>query len=43
MEEDLEKSRSAGFAEHLVKPISVEHLREAIARAAGVRAQAQAG
>ena len=43
MEEDLEKSRSAGFAEHLVKPISIEHLRAAIVRAAGVGIAAQAG
>jgi hypothetical protein len=40
MEEDLEKSRCAGFAEHLVKPISIEHLRAAIGRATGVQAKA---
>ena len=40
MEEDLEKSRSAGFAEHLIKPISIEHLRAAIGRATAVMAKA---
>ena len=40
MDEDLEKSRSAGFAEHLIKPISIEHLRAAIGRATAVMAKA---
>jgi len=31
-ESDLRKSREAGFAEHLVKPIDFQHLREAIKR-----------
>jgi PAS domain S-box-containing protein len=34
---DLRMSRDAGFAEHLTKPVSVERLREAIARAASAR------
>ena len=33
-ESDIEKSRQAGFIEHLVKPISIESLQEAIERAA---------
>jgi PAS domain S-box-containing protein len=32
MEEDLKKGREAGFSEHLVKPIDVARLREAIRR-----------
>jgi two-component system CheB/CheR fusion protein len=32
MEEDLRQSHAAGFAEHLVKPVSVERVHAAIAR-----------
>lgn len=32
MEEDLQKSRAAGFDEHLVKPVGIQHLRDAIDR-----------
>lgn len=32
MEDDLRKSRDAGFAEHLVKPVTVTKLRDAIHR-----------
>jgi PAS domain S-box-containing protein len=35
MEDDLRQSRDAGFAEHLVKPVNLPQLREAIRRAAG--------
>ena len=31
--DDLRQSREAGFAEHLVKPINVRRLQEAVARA----------
>lgn len=34
MEEDLRRSREAGFHEHLVKPVDVDKLKAAIARAA---------
>ncbi len=34
MEEDVRRSRAAGFLEHLVKPIDVDKLKGAIARAA---------
>ena len=34
MEEDLRRSREAGFLEHLVKPVDVDKLKAAIARAA---------
>jgi len=34
MEEDMRRSRAAGFAEHLVKPITIPHLVAAIERAA---------
>jgi len=34
MEADLEMSRHAGFAEHLIKPVSAERLKEALARVA---------
>lgn len=34
MEADLQASLSAGFAEHLIKPITSQSLREALARAA---------
>jgi len=33
MEEDIEKSREAGFLEHLTKPIEIEELKAAIERA----------
>jgi PAS domain S-box-containing protein len=33
MEEDLRRSREAGFREHLVKPVDVDKLKAAIARA----------
>ena len=32
MDEDIRKSREAGFSEHVVKPVQVEHLQEAILR-----------
>ncbi|HEY1052719.1 MAG TPA: ATP-binding protein [Prosthecobacter sp.] len=32
MEEDLQKSRAAGFEEHLVKPVGIQQLRDAIDR-----------
>lgn len=35
MENDLEQSRAAGFGEHLIKPLAVERLQEAILRLAG--------
>jgi len=35
MDEDLRKSREAGFSEHLVKPVNVTLLREAIHRVTG--------
>jgi CheY-like chemotaxis protein len=31
MEEDIERSRNAGFAEHLTKPVSIDRLQAAIA------------
>jgi CheY-like chemotaxis protein len=31
MDEDLQKSRAAGFSDHLVKPINVDALRTVIA------------
>ncbi|HEV2851280.1 MAG TPA: ATP-binding protein [Thermoanaerobaculia bacterium] len=34
MEEDLRRSRESGFLEHLVKPVDVDKLRAALARAA---------
>jgi PAS domain S-box-containing protein len=34
MEEDLRRSKEAGFLEHLVKPVDVEKLKAALARAA---------
>ncbi|HEX4961098.1 MAG TPA: ATP-binding protein [Thermoanaerobaculia bacterium] len=33
MEDDLRRSKEAGFAEHLVKPVDVEKLKAALARA----------
>jgi PAS domain S-box-containing protein len=38
MEEDLRRSREAGFREHLVKPVDVDKLKAAIARAAAALA-----
>ncbi|HYO29260.1 MAG TPA: ATP-binding protein, partial [Thermomicrobiales bacterium] len=35
MEDDIRRSREAGFVEHLVKPVSLPQLREAIRRVAG--------
>jgi CheY-like chemotaxis protein len=35
MEDDLSRSREAGFAEHIVKPVDLSHLQSAIARVAG--------
>jgi CheY-like chemotaxis protein len=47
MEEDIRQSREAGFVEHLVKPVSVPQLREAIRRVAaslpGARASSNGG
>lgn len=37
MDEDLRRSREAGFCEHLVKPVDPAHLIAAIQRAAGKR------
>jgi two-component system CheB/CheR fusion protein len=34
-EQDLEQSRKAGFAAHLVKPINIQRLEEAIAHTVG--------
>lgn len=34
MKEDISKSKAAGFAEHLVKPVDLDNLRETIARVA---------
>jgi two-component system CheB/CheR fusion protein len=33
-EEDMHRSREAGFAEHLIKPVSIDHLLSAIGRLA---------
>lgn len=35
MEEDVEKSRAAGFSEHLIKPVKIAELLQALARVAG--------
>jgi PAS domain S-box-containing protein len=35
MDDDLRKSREAGFSEHLIKPVRVSQLEEAIVRAVG--------
>jgi hypothetical protein len=43
MEEDLRRSREAGFREHLVKPVDVDKLKAAIARAASARLAPQEG
>lgn len=32
MEEDVSRSRAAGFTEHLTKPVDIKHLEDAIAR-----------
>jgi CheY-like chemotaxis protein len=37
MEEDIRQSREAGFVEHLVQPVSLPQLREAIRRVASTR------
>jgi signal transduction histidine kinase/ActR/RegA family two-component response regulator len=42
MEEDLHRSREAGFREHLVKPVTLEQLSAAIARASEVLAERNA-
>lgn len=39
MEQDIRRSRAAGFAEHLVKPITLTQLEEAVARVAGGESQ----
>jgi CheY-like chemotaxis protein len=31
LDEDIERSREAGFADHLVKPVSIDRLQRAIA------------
>lgn len=36
MEEDVEKSRVAGFSEHLIKPVKMADLLQAVERATGV-------
>jgi CheY-like chemotaxis protein len=33
MEEDVSKSRDAGFIEHVVKPVNIEHLKSVLNRA----------
>jgi len=38
MEEDLARTRQAGFGEHLTKPVNAEQLKAAIARITSVRA-----
>jgi CheY-like chemotaxis protein len=35
MEDDIRQSRDAGFVEHIVKPVNLSQLREAIRRVAG--------
>jgi CheY-like chemotaxis protein len=42
MEEDLHRSRDAGFREHLVKPVTLEQLSSAIARATEALAERSA-
>lgn len=37
MEEDLRRSRESGFLEHLIKPVDIDKLRAALARAAALR------
>ena len=32
MEDDLRKGREAGFIEHVVKPVDINHLRQVIDR-----------
>jgi CheY-like chemotaxis protein len=34
MEEDVSRSRDAGFVEHVVKPVNIEHLQAVLSRAA---------
>jgi PAS domain S-box-containing protein len=36
MEEDLRRSREAGFSEHLVKPVGITQLKQAICRVANI-------
>jgi CheY-like chemotaxis protein len=36
MDEDLERSRNAGFAEHLIKPVEFPSLHRAIVRVASL-------
>lgn len=43
MEGDLSRSRSAGFAEHLIKPVSPRDLREVVQRVAGCGRPADGG
>lgn len=43
MEEDLRRSREAGFREHLVKPVSLDELSAAIARASEAPASRSPG
>jgi CheY-like chemotaxis protein len=35
LDSDIERTRSAGFAEHLTKPVSVDALKRAFARLLG--------
>jgi CheY-like chemotaxis protein len=32
MDEDVERSRDAGFSDHLIKPVSIDRLQAAIAQ-----------
>jgi two-component system CheB/CheR fusion protein len=41
MEEDIRKSREAGFCAHLIKPVTPQVLRDAIRQAAGLPARSQ--
>jgi signal transduction histidine kinase/ActR/RegA family two-component response regulator len=43
MDEDLKRSKEAGFREHLVKPVGLEELKDAIARASGAAAGVSVG
>jgi signal transduction histidine kinase/ActR/RegA family two-component response regulator len=43
MDEDLKRSKDAGFREHLVKPVGLEDLKDAIARASGAAAGVNVG
>ena len=40
MDEDVARSLGAGFAEHLVKPVDLDHLEAAIGRVVGERTSA---